>query len=131
MNLWPIVVRKNSTTLMQRGPRGCTRGEVRSIQDAPQLGLIGRNDASDVAHARGDLGADYFSSDSNTNPAPNCNANADPCLAAYDKGIESVAEENLQLDAEHKKGDIDCEQQSGPGFTACEAALHKKFDPIR
>jgi len=38
---------------MQRGPRGCTRGEVRSIQDAPQLGLIGRNDASDVAHARG------------------------------------------------------------------------------
>jgi len=43
---------------MQRGPRGCTRGEVRSIQDAPQLGLIGRNDASDVAHARGDLGAD-------------------------------------------------------------------------
>jgi len=58
VNLWPIVVRKNSTTLMQRGPRGCTRGEVRSIQDAPQLGLIGRNDASDVAHARGDLGAD-------------------------------------------------------------------------
>ena len=46
------VVRKNSTTLMQRGPRGCTRGEVHSIQDALQLGLIGRNDTSDVANAR-------------------------------------------------------------------------------
>ena len=46
------VVSKNSTTFMQRGPGGCTRGEVRSGRGAPQLGLIGRNDASGVATAR-------------------------------------------------------------------------------
>lgn len=52
-----IVVRKNSTTLMQHGPIGCTRGEVRSGWGAPQLGLIGRNDASAVVHVRANLGA--------------------------------------------------------------------------
>jgi len=35
------VVRKNSTTVMQRGPRGRTRGEVHSVRSAPQLGLVG------------------------------------------------------------------------------------------
>src|SRR5208282_1647104 len=29
------VVRKNSTTVMQHGPRGSTRGEVRSVRSAP------------------------------------------------------------------------------------------------
>ena len=53
-----IVVRKNCTTLMQRGPGGCTRGEVRSRRRAPRLGLVGRNDASGVANARGNLAAD-------------------------------------------------------------------------
>jgi hypothetical protein len=47
------VTRKNSTTVMQRGPRGCTRGEVRSGRSVLQLGLIARSDASDVANARG------------------------------------------------------------------------------
>ena len=49
-----IVVRKNSTTVKQHGPRGCTRGEVRSIQGARPLDLIGRNDASGVEAAPGD-----------------------------------------------------------------------------
>jgi hypothetical protein len=52
------VVRKNSTTVMQRGPRGRTRGEVRSVRSALQLGLIGRNDAFGVGTAWGDSGAD-------------------------------------------------------------------------
>ena len=52
------VVRKNSTTVMQHGPRGSTRGEVRSVRSAPQLGLIGRNDAAGVGTERGDSGAD-------------------------------------------------------------------------
>jgi hypothetical protein len=43
---------------MQRGPRDCTRGEVRSGRSAPQLGLLGRSDASGVANARGNSGAD-------------------------------------------------------------------------
>ena len=43
---------------MQREPGGCTRDEVRSGRGAPQLGLIGRNDVSGVANARGNLGAD-------------------------------------------------------------------------
>src|ERR1700685_3349102 len=47
-----------TTTLMQREPGGCTRDEVRSGRGAPQLGLIGRNDVSGVANARGNLGAD-------------------------------------------------------------------------
>jgi hypothetical protein len=51
------VVRKNSTTLMQRGPRGCTRGEVRSGRSVPQLGLIGGNDAGGVANAVENSGA--------------------------------------------------------------------------
>jgi NAD(P)-dependent dehydrogenase (short-subunit alcohol dehydrogenase family) len=54
--IMPAVVRKNSTTLMQRGPRGCTRGEVRSGRSVPQLGSIGRNDAAGVGTARGDSG---------------------------------------------------------------------------
>src|SRR5271167_2556518 len=45
---------KTQRHLMQRGPRGRTPGEARSIRDAPQLGLIGRNDASDATRARGD-----------------------------------------------------------------------------
>jgi hypothetical protein len=48
------VVRKNSMTVMQRGPRGRTRGEARSLRSAPQLGSIGRNDAAGVGTARGD-----------------------------------------------------------------------------
>ncbi len=48
------VVRKNSATVKQHGPRGCTRGEVRSIRNAPPLDLLGRNDASGVGAARGD-----------------------------------------------------------------------------
>jgi hypothetical protein len=43
---------------MQREPKGCTRGEARSGRGAPQLGLIGRNDVSGVANARGNLAAD-------------------------------------------------------------------------
>ena len=43
---------------MQRGPRGGIRGEVRSGRSAPQLGLLGRNDAAGVGTARGDSGAD-------------------------------------------------------------------------
>jgi hypothetical protein len=43
---------------MQRGSRGCTRGEVRSERCAPRLGLVGRSDASDVANARGNLAVD-------------------------------------------------------------------------
>jgi hypothetical protein len=72
-----IVVRKNSTTLMQRERGGCTRDEVHSGPGAPQLGLIGRNDVSGVANARGNLGADR------AGPAPkksvvgrDCNAGA-------------------------------------------------------
>jgi hypothetical protein len=53
-----IVVRKNSTTVMQRGPEGCTRGEVHSGQSVPQRGLIDQNDASDVAPAREDSAVD-------------------------------------------------------------------------
>jgi hypothetical protein len=52
------VVRKNSTTVMQRGSRSGTRGEVRSGRSVPQLGSIGRNDAAGVGTARGDSGAD-------------------------------------------------------------------------
>jgi hypothetical protein len=52
------VVRKNATTLMQRGLGGDTRGEVCSGRSARQFGLIGRNDASGVANARGNLAAD-------------------------------------------------------------------------
>jgi hypothetical protein len=62
---------------MQREPRGCTRGEARSGPGAPQLGLIGRNDVSGVANARGNLAADR------AGPAPkksvvgrDCNAGA-------------------------------------------------------
>jgi len=43
---------------MQRGPRGRTRGEARSRRSAPQLGLIGRSDASGVASARENSGVD-------------------------------------------------------------------------
>jgi hypothetical protein len=43
---------------MQHGPRGSTRGEVRSVRSVPQLGLIGRNDAAGVGTAWGDSGAD-------------------------------------------------------------------------
>jgi hypothetical protein len=71
------VVRKNSTTLMQREPGGCTRDEVHSGPGAPQLGLIDRNDVSGVANARGNLAADR------AGPAPkksvvgrDCNAGA-------------------------------------------------------
>ena len=39
-------------------PGGCTRDEVHSGPGAPQLGLIGQNDVSGVANARGNLGAD-------------------------------------------------------------------------
>ena len=42
------VVRKNSTTVRQNGPRGCTRAEVRLTRSAPPLDLIGRTDASGV-----------------------------------------------------------------------------------
>jgi hypothetical protein len=52
------VVRKNSTTVMQRGSRSGTRGEVRSGRSVPQLGSIGRNDAAGVGTAPGDSGAD-------------------------------------------------------------------------
>jgi hypothetical protein len=37
------VVRKNSATVKRHGPRGCTRGEIRSIRSAPPLDLIVRN----------------------------------------------------------------------------------------
>jgi hypothetical protein len=47
------VVRKNSTTVTQHRPRGCTRGEVRSLRGAPLLDLRGRNDAFGVEAARG------------------------------------------------------------------------------
>src|SRR5271154_2396563 len=52
------VVRKNSTTVRRRGPRGCTRGEGRSIPGALPLDLLGRNDASGVEAARGDSQSD-------------------------------------------------------------------------
>jgi len=62
---------------MQRGPRGYIRGEVRPVRSAPRLGLIGRNDVSGVANARGHLAADR------AGPAPkksvvgrDCNAGA-------------------------------------------------------
>jgi hypothetical protein len=42
------VVRKNCTTLMQRGLRGCTRREVRPVRSVPRLCLIGLNGASGV-----------------------------------------------------------------------------------
>jgi hypothetical protein len=42
---------------MQHGLGGCTHGEVRSGRGASQR-LTGQNDASGVAHARGNLGAD-------------------------------------------------------------------------
>jgi hypothetical protein len=44
--------------IMQRGPRGRTRGEARSRQSAPQLGLLGRSDACGVASARENSGVD-------------------------------------------------------------------------
>ncbi len=49
---------QKSTTVTQRGPRGRTRGEARSRQSAPQLGLIGRSDACGVASARENSGVD-------------------------------------------------------------------------
>jgi hypothetical protein len=42
---------------MQHGLGGCTHGGVRSGRGASQR-LTGQNDASGVAHARGNLGAD-------------------------------------------------------------------------
>jgi hypothetical protein len=50
--------RKNSASVVGRGPGGCTRGEVRSRRSAPRFGLVGRNDADDGAEARGNLMAD-------------------------------------------------------------------------
>ena len=50
------VVRKNSTTVMQRGPRERTRGEARLKRSAPPLGLIGRSHASGVASGRENSG---------------------------------------------------------------------------
>ena len=49
-----IVLRKNLTTVRRHGPRGCTRGEVRSLRGTSALDLLGRNDASGVEAARGD-----------------------------------------------------------------------------
>jgi hypothetical protein len=42
---------------MPRGPRGCTRGEVRSVPSALPRGWAGRSDAADVAPAPGNAGA--------------------------------------------------------------------------
>lgn len=65
---------------------------------------------------------DVFSSNSNAN------TNTDPCQAAYNEGIEKVSEENTLLDAEHKKGDMDCAQQSSLGRAACLKALGEKIE---
>ena len=51
--LGATVLRKNNAPVMQHGPRGRTRGEVRSGRSAPQFGLAGRNDAYGVAGALG------------------------------------------------------------------------------
>ncbi len=47
------VVRKNSTTVRQHRPRGCTRGEVRSLPGRSPLDMLGRNDAFGVGAGRG------------------------------------------------------------------------------
>ncbi len=49
-----IVLRKNLTAFRRHGPRGCTRGEVRSLRGRSPLDLLGRNDAFGVEAARGD-----------------------------------------------------------------------------
>ena len=43
---------------MQRGPGGCTRGEVRSRRGAPPRGWADRSDAAGVAPAPGSAGAE-------------------------------------------------------------------------
>jgi hypothetical protein len=45
------VIRNNSATLKQRGPRSCTRGEARSGRGEPRCELIGRNDVYGAAAA--------------------------------------------------------------------------------
>ena len=55
------VVRKNTTIVMPRGPRGGTRGEVRSRRGEPRRGWAGRSDAAGVAPARGNACAEQES----------------------------------------------------------------------